>query len=493
MSNRIKNLLPEVNWMDVHEHNNDLEAETVVQAVQLNTTVMPTAETPIATETYRQAMGNRWNGFGQTKANGMDYNWLQFATTMNNVIADNGAKDDKVSTAYVVSMATGESKTQGSIVYLAELNKATDVNKKWKTLADDRDLFIVDEALHNVEAARLDDRDIQRMTHVAKALKSEDMLSLLDLYSDFLGAILPDGKETGYIMLQDLERAREFSNDTYVEIFGKHAIEAKKVFSKDNVIANNIETVNSFISSLRNIPDKDAFVCKALQFHQYSFEWRYKNEVIILAGKLKTILGAGAFASKKGQSITGVKELLPNGVSFAVLDATAPISTIYELQEQHRQDVVMVPTKKTRNYNGFDINIADTVTGAGSLDKKIIHSMLDSINLELTDENKLFIVTHKALEPEVKLWIENTDIGAEIALDHFGNITGKNDWRDFDCVAVIGLPHKPNELIQALNIIKTNEELAYSDAGKQNHTSIEVSDLGADLAQAMARSTDVSP
>ena len=49
------------------------------------------------------------------------------------------------------------------------------------------------------------------------------------------------------------------------------------------------------------------------------------------------------------------------------------------------------------------------------------------------------------------------------------------------------MPHKNTEFYQSLNIIKTDESTAYSEDGKSNHTSIENSDLSADMVQAMAR------
>ena len=78
---------------------------------------------PVSPEQYRHTMEQHWiNNLGQIKADGMDDNWHLFASTMNHIICNNQKK--KKSTAYIVPLATGESKTQGSIVYLSLIPEA---------------------------------------------------------------------------------------------------------------------------------------------------------------------------------------------------------------------------------------------------------------------------------------------------------------------------------------------------------------------------------
>jgi hypothetical protein len=199
-----------------------------------------------------------------------------------------------------------------------------------------------------------------------------------------------------------------------------------------------------------------------------------------------TIRTSGTFATKSQGSLTAVKELLPGSISFAVMDATSSVNAIYQLQSTYRKNTRIVPVKKTRYYTSFNMNVIEMVTGQGSISGDDIHTLLDAVPLNPKD--KVFIVTHKKLESYVESWIENNST-ADITFDveHFGNLTGKNTWRDFNKIVVIGLPHKNSQLYQALNIIKTDEKTAYSEDGKKNLTLIENTDLSADLVQAIAR------
>jgi len=255
--------------------------------------------------------------------------------------------------------------------------------------------------------------------------------------------------------------------------------------TKQLYAANN-KTMIDFIKKIDNLPKADAIVCKARGIMQTSLEHFYREQTKNSVIKLMTIRTSGTFATKSQGSLTAVKELLPGSISFAVMDATSSVNAIYQLQSTYRKNTRIVPVKKTRNYRGFKVNTIEMVTGQGSISGDDIHTLLDAVPLNTDD--KIFIVTHKKLESYVESWIENNStVDITFDVEHFGNLTGKNTWRDFNKIVVIGLPHKNSQLYQALNIIKTDEKTAYSEDGKKNLTIIENTDLSADLVQSIAR------
>ncbi len=509
------------------------------------TELKPLIVNPVDPELYRSTMESHWiNNLGQIKATGMDYNWRLFASTMNNIISAN--QDGLKSTAHIVPMATGESKTQGSIVYLSILptgnkammvtrlndealqvveqinrlggnavayNSTVDIsiaeaaehqtvvvsheffkrngyknNEKWQTLADDRDLFIIDEALHSVNSITMSRRELDFLRYTAKALKQEKTLAIIEDHIEVIDKLKTE-PTNGFIQLNKLDQARPYSKELIADVCGYLPLEQMKMITRENVTKVNSGMIDGFIQKLKATPMTDAISCRSRYIKQQHLESFYRKEDIKLAEGLQTIIGTGVFATKKRESITGVKELMPGGVSFAVLDATAPINAIYTLQHQYRGDTTTVPVSRTRNYKGFTIKCGRTVTGKSSLDRDSIGQMCNSILEELVPGDKILFVTHKANKVFISAWKETSAIpeDTEIAIEHYGNITGKNNWRDYNKVALIGLPHKGTEFYQSLNIVKTNEDLAYRDEGKVNHTQIEYTDLASDMVQAAAR------
>lgn len=495
-------------------------------------------------ELYRSTMENHWiHNLGQVKAEGMDDNWLLFAETMNRIIIDN--QDKSRSVAHIVPMATGESKTQGSIVYCSilpvdvkammvvrlnddasqiaeqinnlggnavaynssvhiEINDAAEYqtvvvsheffkrngyknNEKWQTLSVDRDLFIIDEALHSVNSISISRRELDFLRHTAKSLQQSDALSMTEKLINTIDEIKASSLD-GFVKLVRLDQKIEFSKELIDEVFSRFTDEQKKLVTRENIYQVNLSILDELIDILKSSPLTNAVSCRSRYIKQHHLESFYRKEDIALAEGLKTIMGTGAFASKKRESITGVKEIVPGGVSFAVLDATAPVNAIYSLQNKYKGDVYTVPVSRTRNYDGFTIKCGRTLTGNGSLDKDSIHQMCNSIAKEFEPGDKILFVTHKVNKSFISTWREVSGIvDVEMAIEHYGNITGKNNWRDYNKVALIGLPHKNTEFYQSLNIVKTCEELAYQSEGKQNHTQIEYTDLASDMVQATAR------
>ncbi|MBW1660487.1 MAG: hypothetical protein JRJ48_08330 [Deltaproteobacteria bacterium] len=505
---------------------------------------------PIPLDDYIWTMREHWiNHLGQVVADGMEHNWKQFANAMNHVVMENlsGGKG----TAHVIPMATGESKTQGSIVYAAMLNRSTpyramivvrlnqdafmvadqinelggdaiafnsdaDItaeeaaehktviishetfkrhghrgSRRWETLANSRQLFIVDEALHNVEVAIVDHHLIDQLKPVARQIGHNDMLKTLEMFEhaidEFDGMDKEPAQHEPVRGLYNPQPMEEAVIKEVVPWFGDADLsEIDRWIITDEAQRANVAIVEDFINVIDELDPKKPVVCRARSIVQTTSEMLYRNQAKEQARKLIPLITSGVFYTRERKSLAGVEELLPGRISFAVLDATSRVNAIYDLQSIHRKDVRIVPVGQTRRYDDFTIHCLKSKTGRGSITRDEIHAILAAIPLKADD--KLLIVTHKANEPHAIAWKENNgQDGIEVSVEHFGNITGRNDWRDYNKIAVIGLPHKAKEFYQALNIVKTEEALAYSEDGAGNRTIIENTDIAADLVQAIAR------
>ena len=127
----------------------------------------------------------------------------------------------------------------------------------------------------------------------------------------------------------------------------------------------------------------------------------------------------------------------PGGV---ILDATACINRIYDVLGE--RVVVTAAEPNLRNYANVTLRVAaNHVVGKESLTKNI-GTVWPKVSLELAkllpQESRILVCCHKAVEPFIKSY----DAGfSNLAVTHWGKISGLNDWSDYDTVVILGLPY----------------------------------------------------
>lgn len=497
---------------------------------------------------FISAMKHHWQvTLGQKLAKGMVENWKSLAETFNKGIVENTYPTKKK--FYTIGMATGESKTQSTIVASALLNRASclkilivtrlnedarkmaneikelggeaiafnsdtkntsldDASKcktviisheyfkkhgkkndeQWLKLTHDRQLIVIDEALNDVNTTVVKVEDIAHLMTLAKTLSMTKFHSFLTDLHIALNKSLPKNRNVGYVNLQEPGLNDSFSKQAIYKVYGYRAIPNGKKIDRLKAIGSISQMIDEFIKKLLFF-SKDAFiVSKAMNSTHTQYEESYRYKTIDIARNLKNVLNNGAFVHKNIHGIIGVEELLPQNISAVILDATSTINKIYELQHFYQNNIEAANIVKVRNYSNFKINYVKTKTGKSSIDKKHVYDFLNAVNEKLTARNSLLVVTHKSLRPWVVDWTEECRTSFKtIDIAHFGNITGKNIWKDYDKVAVIGLPHKDKSFYQSLNMLKTDPSVAFTREGVNNFRKIEASDLSSDLVQAMAR------
>ena len=158
-------------------------------------------------------------------------------------------------------------------------------------------------------------------------------------------------------------------------------------------------------------------------------------------------LGDGyGLAVKKGTSVFfGTSRLvLPDEMPGpVVLDATAFQHPIWGLLGAKAK--VFPSVSGTRSYANLTLHVA-RLRGIGKSsmqerDKSFVDQALASLP-RVREQVSIFLCTHKGLRAKL-----NVDaLSAKgVLVDHWGNIDGRNDWKDCDRVVLLGLPYLPPE------------------------------------------------
>ncbi len=475
------------------------------------------------TETYVKQMTHHWTTtLGQVLADGLTHNWKLFAETMENVIRDNHQGNNN---AYVIPMATGESKTQGASMFCSLLPKdiralivvyrtddadlvsetinslggyagayhsklnikpndtknfqtlviTHEMFKKhgskdsdtWKILSEERDLVIIDETLHDITMSTLGQKSLNILKNLATDLQHRRMLSAISAFEKTLNEMT--GKEFRCFMPLD-EKYR------------------KKVWSKEVIFTANAMNIHDaaqdFVEILESTPLSESLSMKARTMNMASREPIERAKDIEAATVIRDALAVGSFGHSQSKTINVVRQLIPRGVSFVVMDATASVNALYETQSKFKGNVYKVPVKQVRDYSNVIIHTALTKTGKGSITGDEIGKLIKTVPVKEDDE--ILYVCHKSNEPYLLALLQSSG-QQKYHIDHWGNLTGTNKYRDCNKIVLIGLPHKPISVFHAINIFKADEYHAYSESGVSTRRKLQITDMASDVVQAIAR------
>ena len=125
--------------------------------------------------------------------------------------------------------------------------------------------------------------------------------------------------------------------------------------------------------------------------------------------------------------------------SGAILDATASIDASYELLGTSAK--ILPAEHDIRNYTNVNVKIASNQkVGKDYLTKNaktVWSTVATQLKRDIPLDSRVLICCHKDVEPFV-----DTACGfAQVAVTHWGKITGLNDWSQFDTVVILGLPY----------------------------------------------------
>ena len=134
--------------------------------------------------------------------------------------------------------------------------------------------------------------------------------------------------------------------------------------------------------------------------------------------------------------------LVPDNIQGAVvLDATASSNFLYEL---FKPAEVITPPPGSRNYQNVTLHISrGHNTGKRYMKnnvKELSRELMGELNEKLGEDKKVFICTHKDVEP----FLDSYQPEFDLKTGHWGAVDGSNEYRDCDTAVIFGLPYRPN-------------------------------------------------
>lgn len=372
---------------------------------------------------------------------------------------------------------------------------------KFKKLLGNRDLVIIDEALSTLEEVSVD------VNSVTIALNFFEALYRDNKFKKRLKA------NTAIRLAIFMEETQDYEYDDLL----RYELELRKLSDELNSLTKILDTEVSGTYKVRsdtmiNLADEDEPPYKVKMFKLLPMfmdfirilEYNKFQYAKLLTGVvdesidqkiqkniIKTLNGLNALdkrlayitAVRGVKSLNTVSDMLPKQ-SVACLDATADINQLYALREHYHGDLIRVPrVPKVRDYSTVTLHHTSFNTGQLNFTKQVFESLLDDIEF---GEKTLFVV-NKLNEDTLSQVLQDKYNNFETDIATWGSLTGLNRWKEFDTCVILGLNHKPTQFVQNRVLVNTTEDEAFGTLQSKLKIDIEVSDLVAEMVQAMNR------
>ncbi len=172
--------------------------------------------------------------------------------------------------------------------------------------------------------------------------------------------------------------------------------------------------------------------------------------------QLEAVLQDWCLYARKGaqHTLTTSRVTVPLEMFDAVvLDATASLNPVYKLLGDKVR--LIDPPHNIRNYGNVRLHVSTGHrVGKGSLSKNTNRDaelFVAGLSQQVTKERKLLVCTHKDIKPLLEGYANQFE---SYSVANWGAIDGKNDWQDYDAVALFGLAYldriKPETSLIAL-------------------------------------------
>jgi hypothetical protein len=497
----------------------------------------------IQPQAYSDSYNTLWTQiFKNVSSNALRDSWKTLATAFNDCIVDN--TESREVKRRVVSMPTGSGKTTGLAHYMQMLpgdtkaiiivfftdsadeleevinkytpgkaiaihskngTKLTDINEQQVLIIThahyiihmfndhlkERDLIVIDEAIDLLKESSINNESLRRLKTVLD--------SVIHKYPDSKAEYEKIG--TILNLSQEIQKQINVINDKYKALFdisneedtSKLPLLQKREHIVDRTVGYEYINLNSLRKIIKIEDCLRISTGKSGAEHQESeFKRKLNDYITNIEGILKDwfyYYGTNLETS----SLNSVSIKLPNK-SVVVLDATATTNHLYKLFP----DVVLYPDEaNARNYSNVDLYLARGLkTGKSGLlenPKESADSLIENLKETLPREAKVLIVTIMDLEAHLTKY----ELPFEYEVNHFGNLTGKNDWKDFDTVVIYGLMHKPETFSINRQAVSTKFEsideetgvvTEYIDVGDKKVRKLLIeTDLASEIIQAVNR------
>ncbi|WP_321447657.1 DEAD/DEAH box helicase [uncultured Cohaesibacter sp.] len=195
--------------------------------------------------------------------------------------------------------------------------------------------------------------------------------------------------------------------------------------------------------------------------------------------------------------LSTAKLILPDeGCGAVILDATANENVLYSLLPNRVDPPVKLPSN-ARSYANVTLHVSTGHRlGKNYLEdnaKKEVASLMGDLKESGLMNRKVLICCHKSVEPVIKLYEHHFKA---LGVAHWGAIDGRNDWSDYDCVVIFGLPYRDDfysanlffaaQGPQSTDWLRQQDQRKWQDFKDVRH-SIKVSNLSTSVIQGINR------
>jgi hypothetical protein len=248
-------------------------------------------------------------------------------------------------------------------------------------------------------------------------------------YED-IQALLPFGLEN------DLSEVCKPLKDMYSFFYNDLKTRHECIFCKPKV---NKKLFNKFKKSIQDNKNNIERLNDVKDFIK-SLEILYSSRCIYNGGRISTL--------SKNHFLWGLKNNI-------ILDASSGIDYVYRLSDKkytlNRQSRVVDDSKM----NIYPIEFNTSKTKIRENKQEFFREILEMVKAKTKKEDKVLIVCHKENAKDVKnklVDIDMTDVedddhyvDEQIAINWFGNVIGKNTYKDFNTCWILGKPNLPLE------------------------------------------------
>lgn len=178
--------------------------------------------------------------------------------------------------------------------------------------------------------------------------------------------------------------------------------------------------------------------------HDSKLRTRTADQIEYVLQGVDMLLEQWAWYSRKlGKDTLNVAKLIvPDGLRGpVVLDATASQNLTWELFQEASRPYPTPP--KVRSYRNVTLHVS-WAQGLGKETSRVrglrrAQLLIDDMQKQLSPDGRLLICGHKALRP---FFAGYSIDRVETDFAHWGAVDGRNDWQDFDSVAIISIPYR---------------------------------------------------
>jgi hypothetical protein len=462
--------------------------------------------------------------FHNVSSEALKSSWQTLATAFNDCIIDN--TENREIKRRVVSIPTGSGKTTGLVHYLGMLgadtkalivtafidsadelelklnehtkNKAIAIHSKngrkisdignqqilivthnhftmnmYKDHINERDLIVIDEAIDLLTEHTINNESLQRLRNIINVVcfRSDKILKDVKDELDKLNGFIDISKAINdQLSKPTIINGEEFNMDKKEFLIAKtDGFKYLKLDKLRKIIKENNCSRIALGKALDEIKERE-----------------FKKELLEMIDTIEFILKDWFYyysknGTLKDSTLNSVTIKLPNK-SVVVLDATATTNHLYKLFD----DVVLYPdSENARNYSNVELYIAkNSKTGISAImdkPKEKAEILIKNLEEHLDSSNNVLIVTRKKFVP----YVLDYEVIYNYEVENYGNLTGKNNWQNYDTVVLYGLMHKPETFNINRQAMATTPADAMED--KDIRDKLKATDLASEVIQAINR------